>query len=87
VTDEVFNIATSTETTLRELASALLRAMGSDLEPEFGPARAINGVTRRLADISAARERLGWIPQIDLDEGLRGLVDWWRAELATSAAR
>jgi len=87
VTDEVFNIATSTETTLRELASALLRAMGSDLEPEFGPARVINGVTRRLADISAARERLGWTPQIDLDEGLRGLVDWWRAELATSVGR
>jgi UDP-glucose 4-epimerase len=85
VTDEVFNIATATETSLRGLADALLRAMGSDLEPEFGPARAVNGVTRRLADISAARERLGWTPRIDLDEGLRGLVSWWREELATTS--
>ena len=52
------------------------------MEPDFGPARAVNGVTRRLADISAAQERLGWTPRTDLDEGLRGLVAWWRAELA-----
>ncbi len=79
-TDEVFNIASSTETSLAELAAALQRAMGSSLEPEFGPARGVNGVTRRLADVSAARQRLGWKPEVDLDEGLRRLVAWWRSE-------
>jgi UDP-glucose 4-epimerase len=83
VTDEVFNIATGTETSLRQLAEALLRAMGSTLSPEFGPPRAVNGVTRRLADISAARDRLGWTPRIGLDEGLRDLVVWWEGERAT----
>jgi len=82
VTGEVFNIATGTETSLRQLAEALLRAMGSDLVPEFGPARAVNAVTRRLADISAARDRLGWTPRIGLDEGLRDLVAWWQGERA-----
>jgi UDP-glucose 4-epimerase len=80
VTDEVFNIATATETSLAELAAALLAAMDSDLAPVHGPARSVNGVTRRLADISAAAERLGWRPEIDLDSGLRELVAWWRAE-------
>jgi UDP-glucose 4-epimerase len=80
VTDEVFNIATGTETSLRELAEALLRAMDSDLLPEFGPPRAVNGVTRRLADISAARDRLGWSPRIGLDDGLSDLVAWWKSE-------
>ena len=79
-TDEVFNIGSGTETSLVELAQALLGAMGSELPVEFGPARAVNGVTRRLADISAAADRLGWKPEIDLDEGLRRLVDWWRGE-------
>jgi UDP-glucose 4-epimerase len=86
VTDAVFNIATSTETSLRQLAEALLSAMDSDLAPEYGPARAVNGVTRRLADISAAADRLGWRPQIGLEQGLRELVAWWRAETAANIA-
>ncbi|GHF72011.1 UDP-glucose 4-epimerase [Amycolatopsis bartoniae] len=78
VTDSVYNIASATETSLRELALGLLTAMDSDLAPEHGPARATGGVTRRLADISAAARDLGWQPQIKLPDGLRGLVDWWR---------
>jgi UDP-glucose 4-epimerase len=84
VTDEVFNIADGTETSLLELAQVLLRAMDSDLGVEHGPARAVNGVTRRLADISAANERLGWKPEIDLEDGMRELVAWWRAETAAT---
>ena len=54
--------------------------MDSALTPEFGPARTVNGVTRRLADISAAARDLGWRPEIGLDDGLRGLVKWWTDE-------
>ena len=81
VTDEVFNIASGTETSLLELAEALLRVMGrSDLAVEFGPARAVNGVTRRLADTSRAAQRLGFKAEVDLDEGLRRLVAWWAVQ-------
>ncbi|MBX7267806.1 NAD-dependent epimerase/dehydratase family protein [Micromonospora sp. Llam7] len=80
VTDEVFNVASGTETSLRELAQALSEVMKSELAPEHGPARAVNGVTRRLADTSAAARKLGFRAEIGLHEGLRGLVDWWRAE-------
>jgi len=78
VVEGTYNIASGTETSLLELAQALLRAMDSDLGVEFGPARAVNNVARRLADISAAERDLGWRPTIDLDEGLRQLVEWWR---------
>jgi UDP-glucose 4-epimerase len=80
VTDEVFNIGSGTETSLTELAQALLRAMGSDLPLAFGPPRGVNSVTRRLADVSLAAERLGWKAEIPLDEGLRRLVTWWRGQ-------
>ncbi|MEO3807839.1 NAD-dependent epimerase/dehydratase family protein [Sphaerisporangium sp. B11E5] len=84
-TDRVFNIASSAETSLRELAETLMRVMGrEDLGLEFGPARAVNGVTRRLADVSAAAEALGWKAEIGLEEGLRRLVSWWRSERAAS---
>jgi UDP-glucose 4-epimerase len=78
VTDDVFNVASGTETSLKELAQALSDAMKSDLAPEHGPARAVNGVTRRLASTSAAAEKLGFRAEIGLHEGLEGLVDWWR---------
>ncbi|MER6427653.1 NAD-dependent epimerase/dehydratase family protein [Streptomyces sp900105245] len=86
LTDEVFNVASGTETSLKELAQGLLEAMGaSGLEPEHGPARAVNGVTRRLAETGRAAERLGFTARIDLRTGLRDLVDWWRAERAADA--
>lgn len=79
-TDEVFNIGSGTETSLLELAHALLRAMGSDLPPEFGPPRGVNAVHRRLADVSRATDRLGWKAETSLDDGLRQLVAWWRGQ-------
>jgi UDP-glucose 4-epimerase len=85
-TDSIYNIASSTETSLFDLAAALLDAMDSDLAVEFGPARTVNGVTRRLADISTAGRDLGWHPEIGLDEGLRGLVEWWQTEVAAGAS-
>jgi UDP-glucose 4-epimerase len=87
VTDQVFNVASGTETSLRELADKLIRVMGSSLEPQHAPARKVNGVTRRLADTSKAREMLGFEAHVRLDEGLRDLVAWWRQErLATPEA-
>jgi UDP-glucose 4-epimerase len=86
LTDEVFNIANGTETSLLELAQGLLEAMGaSDLAPVHGPARTVNGVTRRLADTTQSAERLGFTARIDLRTGLRDLVRWWRTERAADA--
>jgi UDP-glucose 4-epimerase len=85
VTDEVFNVASGTETSLAELAHTLLEAMGAEPLVEHGPARAVNNVARRLADTRSADERLGFRAQVPLDAGLRSLVDWWRAERAQEA--
>jgi len=85
-TDKVYNIACGVETSLNELAEALLEVMGSDLKPEYGPARKVNAVTRRLASVDAARRDLGFSAEIDLKQGLVQLVDWWRSERAATAA-
>jgi UDP-glucose 4-epimerase len=79
VTDEVFNVASGVETSLLELASALLRVMGSDLPVEHAEERRVNAVSRRLASTAAAAERLGFRAEVGLEEGLRRLVDWWLA--------
>jgi UDP-glucose 4-epimerase len=75
-----YNVASGVETSLLDLAKSLLRAMDSDLDVEFGPARQVNGVTRRLADTTAATRELGFTAQVALEDGLRRLVAWWRAE-------
>jgi len=79
VSDEAFNVASGTETSLRELAAALLKVMGSDLKPEYGPERSVNPVSRRLADIGKAQRLLGYKTETGLEEGLRRLVEWWHA--------
>jgi len=86
VVEGVYNIASGTETSLLGLAQALLRAMGSDLEVEHGPERAVNGVTRRLADTTAARVDLGFEARVGLEDGLRALVEWWRPQREQIAA-
>lgn len=78
ITEGVYNVASGTETSLLGLAEALLEAMDSSLSVEHGPERAVNGVTRRLADISAAEADLGFVSEVGLTDGLRELVEWWR---------
>jgi UDP-glucose 4-epimerase len=78
IREGVYNVASGSETSLLELAEALLRAMGSELSVEHGPDRAVNGVARRLADTTAARRELGFEAAVPLEDGLRELVDWWR---------
>jgi UDP-glucose 4-epimerase len=80
VTDEVFNVASGTETSLNELAHSLLKVMGSNLQPEYGPERKVNPVPRRLADTKKARKLLGFEAGIPVEVGLRRLVSWWREE-------
>lgn len=79
--DEVFNVASGVETSLLQLAQTLGRAMGSpEIAPEFAAERSVNPVPRRLASTAKAEGLLGFRAEIPLDEGLRELVDWWRAE-------
>ena len=86
--DEVFNVASGTETSLAELAAALASVMGqSRLTPEFAPERAINPVPRRLASTKKTERLLGFRSAIPLDQGLRELVQWWRNERGSLATR
>jgi UDP-glucose 4-epimerase len=86
VSDDVFNVASGVETSLNDLANALLKVMGSSLKPEYGPERKVNPVSRRLADTSKAERLLGFKAQVGLDDGLRRLVKWWEANRAKVAA-
>ncbi len=86
ITDDVFNVASGVETSLNDLAVSLLRVMGSDLKPEYGPARKVNAVPRRLAETKNAKKWIGFEAHVDLEEGLRRLVAWWQASKTVAEA-
>lgn len=69
-----YNVGTGHEATVLDLVE-VLRPLGSTgFEPEMKPARP--GEVQRIAlDASAARERLGWVPRVDLAEGLANTFD------------
>ncbi|MBW4666642.1 MAG: NAD-dependent epimerase/dehydratase family protein [Cyanomargarita calcarea GSE-NOS-MK-12-04C] len=80
VTDEVFNVASGVESSLNDLAYSLAKVMGSDLQPEYGPERKVNPVARRLADVSKAKNLIGFETKVSLESGLEKLVSWWSSQ-------
>ena len=73
----VYNVATGEETSLLQLWQAMQRITGVyKLEPEFHPARKVNPVPRRLADVRRAHQDLGFEAEVSLDDGLRRLEAW-----------
>jgi UDP-glucose 4-epimerase len=80
---EVFQIATSAETTVQELTDKLLPALAEAglKEVEVRKTAARRGEVRRnYADTSKAHRMLGWKAEVGLDEGLRRTVDWFVGE-------
>jgi len=78
VSDAVYNIASGTEFSLNECAEMLLHVMKSPLTVEYGEARKVNGVTRRLASTWRAEQEIGFQAVVPFEMGLSRLVDWWR---------
>jgi UDP-glucose 4-epimerase len=75
--DDVYNVASGTETSLLQLWRAVQQVTGAyHLEPEFHPPRKVNPVPRRLADTRRAREEIGFEARTPLTEGLRELAAW-----------
>ena len=84
--DEVFNVASGSETSLAQLAAALASVMGQgQLTPVFAPEHSVNPVPRRLASTTKAERLLGFRAGVPLEQGLRELVEWWRAERGSFA--
>jgi UDP-glucose 4-epimerase len=72
-----FNIGTGVETSDLQLHSTVAAAVGAPDDPEFHPPR-LGDLKRSCLDISRAARVLGWRPQVQLDEGVRRTVEYFR---------
>jgi UDP-glucose 4-epimerase len=75
-TDEVFNVGTGVQTNLNELCHLLLKVTGSNLKPEYHEARKVNNVQTRRAAVEKAERMLGFKANVDLEAGLKLLIEW-----------
>ena len=74
----VFNVACGQQFSLLEVIASINHVLGTNIEPQFDEPRA-GDVRESLADISAARELLGYAPSVDFEEGLRRSIDYYRS--------
>jgi dTDP-L-rhamnose 4-epimerase len=72
------NIGTGVPTSVREIARLLAQGLGKDIHPEIVAKYREGDIRHCVADISRARERLGYAPQISLEQGIPELLNWVR---------
>jgi len=78
VAGQAMNVATGSRITLNETFRILCELTGYQGEPAYSPPRQ-GDIRDSLAEISLAREILGYKPQVEFREGLRRTVEWYRS--------
>jgi CDP-glucose 4,6-dehydratase len=77
---EAFNAGGDAPHAVREIVALVCSVAGSDVEPDIrGAGTPAGEIDRQYVDSTKLRELTGWAPQIDLQEGLRRTVEWYRA--------
>lgn len=86
VSGGVFNIGTGDRFSLNQTLDILRRVSGKKLQAKYDPPRE-GDIRDSQADITAAREFLGYEPTVRFEEGLERTYDWYREVSAKNAAR
>ena len=77
---EAYNIAYGGREYLNDIYYGLTEALGVDIEPVYGPERA-GDIKHSNADISKARELLGYDPDWSFDRGIKAAIEWYKENL------
>ena len=86
VSGKVFNVGTGGRTSLNEVLNTLGKITGKRLEAKYEPAREAD-IRDSQADISQAREFLGYDPQVAFEEGLSRTFEWYRSSQTKAPAK
>jgi CDP-glucose 4,6-dehydratase len=77
---EAFNAGSGRSHSVLEVVELVCRAVGTDVEPDIrGSGTPAGEIDRQYVDSSKLTELTGWRPRVDLEEGLRLTVEWYRA--------
>ena len=70
----IFNVAASAPVTVNDVATAIGSVLGKPVEKTFAPPR-VGDIRDSWADVTAARDVLGWEPTVGLEDGLRRTIE------------
>ncbi|MGB4521475.1 MAG: SDR family oxidoreductase [Candidatus Omnitrophota bacterium] len=73
----IFNVANGKDNTVLQLVDSLNKIIGKNIKPKFLPLRA-GDVLRTCADISKIKEKLGYTPKVNFEEGLKRTVEYFK---------
>jgi dTDP-L-rhamnose 4-epimerase len=79
---EVLNIGTGQDTTVLDIAERLASLLDIDLEPELAGKYRAGDIRHCFADVTVARERIGFEPQVTLEDGMAELAEWLEGRIA-----
>jgi nucleoside-diphosphate-sugar epimerase len=79
---DVFNLGMPDERTVLEFAQLIKQISGTSSEIVFRPHISEDDPTRRCPDITKANQKLGWRPQVNVEDGLAATIEWFRKKLA-----
>jgi len=86
-TDDFYNVGTGKRTSLKELAEKILELTGCDREIQYAPRSQATFVRNRIGCPKKATAEIGYTAEIDLEDGLRRLIDWRAAHKEEVEAR
>ncbi|MCK5563849.1 MAG: SDR family oxidoreductase [Planctomycetes bacterium] len=77
---EALNISTKDAVTVNTVVSTIAELLGKDIAPKYLPPR-FGDIKHSLADVSRAKEVIGYEPLVTFDEGIRKAIDWYKENL------
>jgi dTDP-L-rhamnose 4-epimerase len=84
---EVLNVGSGRASSVREIAERMAKLVGKPhLQPEITGKHRMGDVRHCFADVTRARERIGWAPEVELERGLEELAAWLEGQVARDRA-
>jgi UDP-glucose 4-epimerase len=87
VVDRFYNVGTGKRTSLKELGERIVQLTGCEKEIKYAPRSQATLVRNRIGDPRRAKAEIGFEARVDLDEGLRRVIDWRKRHKSEVAQR
>jgi dTDP-L-rhamnose 4-epimerase len=82
--DQVFNVGSGRNFSVLEIAAHLVEILHKDVEPEITQSYRVGDIRHCFADITRARDALGYRPEVTFEQGLAELAEWLEGQIVVN---
>ena len=77
---EIFNCGSGSPVTVKDLCEKIIKISRKDIEIKFNKAKPSIPFDMYL-DCNKAKKEIGWTPQIEIDQGIKKTISWWKKNI------